>query len=454
MKKIFVFVMAFTLLFTSMAFGAGREFTDVTEKDWFYEELNSVVEKGIVDGYPDGSFKPGNSLKFEEFVKMVVVAVSDEDIGVSDGLLWYKNYINAALENDYITELMLLNIGRNIDRKTMTEILYRIVVDTEGVESYSEYEIKFLASKLSDLTVKDTKTLTIAGMGIICGYPDGTFKPGNSLTRAETVTVICRLIDKGMRLPAEIEEEILPVALEDLTKVDLSRLYDYPTATGKSIEDENEYYYTHGSSEGYYVDLIPEDYVRFMGLMHNRDYRTMNSGVRRYKDSLNYYLNGRKEYRDVRYEQLRSYHLAYDNSPELLEYITNTRTFIEDFLDIWVQDTIDNKVQVQSEFYTNGNLIHTTDDYRTAIRGVLRIRYDSHENPKNIKEELDLVKRNGQKDYSIYMNFNDIPDLEIGKWYDIAMDVVTSNSSVTHGLDSIAIFNYNFVYPISINEVE
>ena len=39
MKKIFVFVMAFTLLFTSMAFGAGREFTDVTEKDWFYEEL-------------------------------------------------------------------------------------------------------------------------------------------------------------------------------------------------------------------------------------------------------------------------------------------------------------------------------------------------------------------------------------------------------------------------------
>ena len=77
-----------------------------------------------------------------------------------------------------------------------------------------------------------------------------------------------------------------------------------------------------------------------------------------------------------------------------------------------------------------------------------------YENPKNIKEELDLVKRNKQKDYGIYMSFNDIPDLELGKWYDIEMDVITSNSSVTHGLDSIAIYNYDFIYPISINEVK
>ena len=368
MKKLIILVIVFALLLSSMVYGANVSFTDVNGSDWFYGELSSVVEKGIVDGYPDGTFKPGNSLKFEEFVKMVVVAMSDEDIEVSGGLLWYKNYMSAALEKGYITELMLLNIGRDIDRITMAEILYRVVVDTEGVESYSDYELKYLASKLSDLSVKDTKTLTIVGIGIIGGYPDGTFKPSNSLTRAETVTVICRLIDKDMRLPAEIEEEVMPVVLEDLPKVDLSRLYDYPTATGKSIKDSSEYYYTHGSNEGYYVDLIPEDYVRFMGLMHNRDYKTIDSGVRRYKDSLNYYLNGRKEYRGVRYEQLRSYHLSFDNSPELLEYINNTKTFIEDFLDKWVQDTKDNKVQVQSKFYTSGNLIHTTDDYRTAIR--------------------------------------------------------------------------------------
>ena len=35
----------------------GKVLIDVKETDWFYKVLNEVVERGIIDGYPDGTFK-------------------------------------------------------------------------------------------------------------------------------------------------------------------------------------------------------------------------------------------------------------------------------------------------------------------------------------------------------------------------------------------------------------
>ena len=33
-------------------------FTDVNESDWFYEDIEKAVERGFVQGYPDGTFGP------------------------------------------------------------------------------------------------------------------------------------------------------------------------------------------------------------------------------------------------------------------------------------------------------------------------------------------------------------------------------------------------------------
>lgn len=65
------------------------------------------------------------------------------------------------------------------------------------------------------------------------------------------------------------------------------------------------------------------------------------------------------------------------------------------------------KVQSQSQFLTSFDLAH----YKRgdlALRGILRIKYDNHENPDNIQWELE---REGTK-------------LELGKWYEVDVDVV------------------------------
>jgi hypothetical protein len=347
----------------------------------------------------------------------------------------------------------------------MAEIIYNVILSKEDLKEYTAEEITYLNSKLTDLTNSDTKILTISGLGIICGYTDGTFKPNVSLRRCETVAIISRLINEDMRLPVEIDlteiELITPTDIEDLPKVDLSGLYDYPTLLGSTVKEENAYY---DKYLGDYKKIVTDDYIDFMGLMHNRDYTTISNNAEQYKNNLLYYLNGRKEYQGTEYFRLRSYDLKGETEKDVIDYVMSLDTYIGNFLDKWVQDTIDNKVKVQSEFYTNENLLHHADGLQ-AIRGILRVKYDSHSNPSNIKEELDLVQREKQKYgqrilnldescYDIYMDYDDIPNFEVGKWYEIEMDIVVSSQAYCQGLENKSDLNYKYIYPIAVREIK
>lgn len=459
MKKTLALTIVLALLLTIEVLGTTIEFTDVEQKDWYYENLNDIVDKNIIVGYPDGTFKPNDNLKFEEFVKMVVVATEDKPIKAIQGQEWYRIYIDLAKENKYINEELTKLIGQNIDRKTMSEIIYNVILSKEDFKEYTAEEITYLNSKLTDLYNADTKTLTVSGLGIICGYPDGTFKPNISLRRCETVAIISRLINKDMRLPVKIDlTEIKPTPTDT---VDLSNLYDYPTLLGSTVKEENSYYDQYADD---YKKIVTDDYIDFMGLMHNRDYTTISNNAEQYKNNLLYYLNGRMEYQGKEYSRLRSYDLKGETEKDVIDYVMSLDTYIGNFLDKWVQDTIDNKVKVQAKFYTNENLLHDADGLQ-AIRGILRIKYDSHSNPSNIKEELDLVQREKQKYgqrilnldescYNIYMDYEDIPNFEVGKWYEIEMDIVVSSQAYCQGLENKSKLNYKYIYPIAVREIK
>ena len=476
MKKTLVLLTAIIILifsFSESIYASEVNFTDVSQNNWFYKNLQELAQKDIVGGYPDGTFKPDNNLKFEEFIKMVVVAVADEPIVMVQGQEWYQIYIDVAKKNNYINEDLTKLIGQNIDRNTMADIIYNVLSNKEDFKEYTAEEITYLNGKLTDLTGTDTKTLTISGLGIICGYPDGTFKPNISLRRCETVAIISRLINEEMRLPVEIDlteiEPTTPTDIEDLPKVDLSHLYTYPTVSGLSVEEENKYYYQYG--EDYILTAI-NDYINYMELTHNRDYTTINKNAAQYKNNLLYYLNGYKEYQGKEYSLLRSDSLRDCENSKLSqiekykyrEYILSKDNYIENFLDKWIQDTINNKVKVQARFYTNKDLLHDVDGV-SAIRGTLRFKYDSHNNPINIKEELDLVQREaqvfGQKlfdapldNYNIYLKYAEIPNFKVGKWYEIDMDIVVNNKSYAHGLNEKSDLSYKYIYPIAVREIQ
>ena len=86
----------------------------------------------------------------------------------------------------------------------MALIISAILGDVK-INNYDEIQ-----SGIADVDFKTIYEYDITkayALGIITGYPDGTFKPENTLTRAESAVVIERLIDESKRQPMEGNEE-------------------------------------------------------------------------------------------------------------------------------------------------------------------------------------------------------------------------------------------------------
>lgn len=137
MKKISI-ILILTLLITQFAFKiesaaiTAPEFSDLQESHLAYEGINKLVQKGIILGYPDGTFKPEGSITRAELVKIV----------------------NMVFEYTQKQE------GVNF-------------TDVEPEDWFYDY------------------VLTAQYAGYIIGYPDGAFKPEGLITREE----FCKILD-------------------------------------------------------------------------------------------------------------------------------------------------------------------------------------------------------------------------------------------------------------------
>ena len=69
LKKILALALVFAMAFTFVASAA--DFTDAAEIGANYlDDVNMLVELGVIAGYPDGSFGPAKNITRAEFAKM------------------------------------------------------------------------------------------------------------------------------------------------------------------------------------------------------------------------------------------------------------------------------------------------------------------------------------------------------------------------------------------------
>lgn len=102
-------------------------FTDITKDDWFYKYICMAVKHGILDGYPDNTFRPGSLVNFAEASKIVVNAFSIKIDSGYEGGVWWRPYV-----------LTLAGIGglpstftdpnQSLTRGDMAEIIYRVMM--------------------------------------------------------------------------------------------------------------------------------------------------------------------------------------------------------------------------------------------------------------------------------------------------------------------------------------
>ncbi len=103
--------------------------TDVKEEDWFSSYVCYAKSAGIIDGYEDASFKPGDPINLVEASKILVNTF--EIPKGEDTEVWYVVYL-AAMENKQFTPDSFTKLGQSVDRGQMAEMMSRILQDTNN----------------------------------------------------------------------------------------------------------------------------------------------------------------------------------------------------------------------------------------------------------------------------------------------------------------------------------
>ena len=104
MKKQLAVLAATAVLGVTSAFAA-NPFADVTPQDWAYQAVAQLASQGVVNGYPDGTFKGQNNITRYEMAQMVAKAMVRQDRVDAE-----QNAIINRLANEFATELNNLGV--------------------------------------------------------------------------------------------------------------------------------------------------------------------------------------------------------------------------------------------------------------------------------------------------------------------------------------------------------
>lgn len=172
-------------------------FTDVSKDYWAYSQIQSFVEKGYLDGYGDGTFRPQNPIKRNEFVKIfnkVFGLTKKSGIEFDDTKdNWAKDEIDIAVTNG-----VAQGVGDNkfeAEQYITREAAAKMLANYMQIEDENHDKIK----KFSDYKqISDWARDAFEGnleKGYIQGTDEGKLVPKDNMTRAEVVTLLSRVIN-------------------------------------------------------------------------------------------------------------------------------------------------------------------------------------------------------------------------------------------------------------------
>ncbi|MCD1260384.1 S-layer homology domain-containing protein [Paenibacillus athensensis] len=161
---------------------------------WAKQAVAKAIEKKYVDGYDDGSFRPENYVTGAEFLKMVVTATKLPVSGNTTGADWYVPYVKAAVDKGYLREDAIntdIVLTKPINRLQMAKIAVRATDPT-----LQQREVN-----LNDQGAMFTAT----SKGLVQGLANGELAPAGSTTRAQSVTIIERIlsVNSGEKLETD-----------------------------------------------------------------------------------------------------------------------------------------------------------------------------------------------------------------------------------------------------------
>ncbi|OGJ45657.1 hypothetical protein A3J23_01740 [Candidatus Peregrinibacteria bacterium RIFCSPLOWO2_02_FULL_48_14] len=139
-------------------------FPDVSEGEWYTDYVCQAKEEGWIGGYPDGTFKPDQTINEVEALK-ILGEVMDWELEETEGD-WYEPYLEVGEETNIVPEE---DIASLMTRGDIAELIFRNEqVEDLPISEYSEDYIEYYL-ELNDIPYDGT-----FGPGGVFG-PDGPY---------------------------------------------------------------------------------------------------------------------------------------------------------------------------------------------------------------------------------------------------------------------------------------
>jgi hypothetical protein len=101
---------------------ADNIFSDVNKDQWYSKYICAAKKAGYINGYPDGTFKPGQEISFVETSKIITLGFWEK---IEEGDIWYEPFVNYLSVMHAIPET-IKSFNYHISRAEMAEIIYRL----------------------------------------------------------------------------------------------------------------------------------------------------------------------------------------------------------------------------------------------------------------------------------------------------------------------------------------
>ncbi|MCL1829779.1 MAG: S-layer homology domain-containing protein, partial [Oscillospiraceae bacterium] len=173
-------------------------FSDVAGR-WFENDVKTAYEYGLTEGVGGGLFVPDERISVAEAIVMAA-RINSVYYGkkiYSEPGAWYTKYIKYALGAGIIRSNQFNRYNRDATRQEIAVMFYKALPMFE-----------YPGINAADMTITDLKKdATDAGAvyslyraGVLTGYPDGSFRPKDTITRAEVAVILARVTQADKRV--------------------------------------------------------------------------------------------------------------------------------------------------------------------------------------------------------------------------------------------------------------
>ncbi|MBO5517044.1 MAG: 5'-nucleotidase C-terminal domain-containing protein [Firmicutes bacterium] len=178
-------------------------FSDVNAKDWFVDHVQSAFASDIIAGFHDGTFRPNGYLTHAQIMVMAANLHStqkgdnyDFQANRKEGDAWYQVFEDYCVAEGIVPAETFGAGGpfegeenTNVTRAQMAFYFANTLADA----SYTEKKEVALSDISGHIFAPEIEKLAKAD--IVGGFPDGTYRPEELVTRAQAAVFVHNILD-------------------------------------------------------------------------------------------------------------------------------------------------------------------------------------------------------------------------------------------------------------------